>query len=345
MSSVNDSATAESLSIWLANAKKIHDAGRSLAASLYAIPVTLSLQGPLGSGKTTFLQGFAEGLGIRDSVTSPTFALEQRYRDSQGRELLHLDLYRLSTKDAALLVQSSADHIGIRCIEWADRLPMEALTEHSISLRFEEKDNGRSLLISFEDAQIPSTSQIVKWRKEAALQPHIIRHCTAVADLACALATFLIAEGRIVRTKLLRQCSELHDLFRYLDFRLGAAPAEVTVTEHEQDVWQEWRKRFSGMRHEEACAAFLQENGFAAAASVVKTHGWHLAIEQRRTTEQKLLFYADKRVAVEKRVTLRERFQDFAVRYGAETDSAERAKWYEETLAVERDLFPHGVPL
>jgi tRNA threonylcarbamoyladenosine biosynthesis protein TsaE len=63
----------------------------------------LLLEGDLGAGKTTFVQGLAEGLGAEVGASSPTFVLERRY---PGRfELIHLDLYRMEDeREAALLV-------------------------------------------------------------------------------------------------------------------------------------------------------------------------------------------------------------------------------------------------
>jgi tRNA threonylcarbamoyladenosine biosynthesis protein TsaE len=67
--------------------------GRDLAATLSAGDVVL-LQGELGAGKTAFVKGLAEGLGVaRDDVSSPTFTLVQEYRG--GRlPLVHVDLYK-----------------------------------------------------------------------------------------------------------------------------------------------------------------------------------------------------------------------------------------------------------
>src|SRR4051812_42798005 len=70
---------------------------RALAAELAAaLPVdaTLALHGDLGVGKTTFVQGLAEGLGVGAHVTSPTFAIYSVYEGRQ-RKLVHLDAYRL----------------------------------------------------------------------------------------------------------------------------------------------------------------------------------------------------------------------------------------------------------
>jgi tRNA threonylcarbamoyladenosine biosynthesis protein TsaE len=97
--------------------------GREVGASLSGSQVVL-LSGDLGAGKTAFVRGLAEGLGIDPSeVSSPTFTLIQEYRG--GRlPLHHVDLYRLKpieVDDLGLLDLTLED--GITAIEWPDRLP------------------------------------------------------------------------------------------------------------------------------------------------------------------------------------------------------------------------------
>jgi tRNA threonylcarbamoyladenosine biosynthesis protein TsaE len=76
---VNTLMHSETTKFWLKDAKMTHNLGASLVRSLHVLPLTILLDGELGSGKTTFLQGFASALGVKEPVSSPTFALEQRY--------------------------------------------------------------------------------------------------------------------------------------------------------------------------------------------------------------------------------------------------------------------------
>src|SRR5439155_6875132 len=88
-----------------------------------ALPIFRRDSEPLGAGKTAFVRGLAEGLGITpDEVSSPTFTLIQEYRG--GRlPLFHVDLYRLN--DAREIDDLGLDEIGedgVIAIEWAEKL-------------------------------------------------------------------------------------------------------------------------------------------------------------------------------------------------------------------------------
>jgi tRNA threonylcarbamoyladenosine biosynthesis protein TsaE len=97
------------------------DLGKSLTPGS-----VLLLTGNLGSGKTTFVQGLAQGMGIVDSIVSPTFTIINEY--FSGRlPLYHLDLYRLTSAEVDDLQLESywlglETELGIVAIEWAERL-------------------------------------------------------------------------------------------------------------------------------------------------------------------------------------------------------------------------------
>ncbi len=94
----------------------------------------IGLEGQLGSGKTTFVQGIARGLNITEQVTSPTFIIIAEY---EGRlPLYHMDLYRISGEDEFLAL-GGEDYFygdGVCVIEWSERI-RGILPENRISVR------------------------------------------------------------------------------------------------------------------------------------------------------------------------------------------------------------------
>jgi tRNA threonylcarbamoyladenosine biosynthesis protein TsaE len=125
---------------------------RALAARLAAaLPPgsVLALHGDLGAGKTTFVQGLALGLGIQESVTSPTFAILSLHRGG-GKTLVHVDAYRIQGGRALedLMIDDFLNPPWWVAIEWpenvADWLPATTLDldlghapgqRHSLRLR------------------------------------------------------------------------------------------------------------------------------------------------------------------------------------------------------------------
>ncbi len=94
--------------------------GSNFAKKLTA-PVVIGLFGDLGSGKTTFVQGMAKGLGINPNyyVNSPTFTMVNEYKN-----LIHVDLYRIEkpTEVETLALEEYAIPGNIVVIEWAEKM-------------------------------------------------------------------------------------------------------------------------------------------------------------------------------------------------------------------------------
>ena len=105
--------------------------GEKLSQELNPQSIVL-LQGPIGAGKTSFVQGIANGLSISENVTSPTFALSHHY-NSGKIPLIHLDLYRLENISSAREVffseeEEALQRKAILVIEWPELI--ESLVEN-----------------------------------------------------------------------------------------------------------------------------------------------------------------------------------------------------------------------
>jgi len=120
----------------------------------------LALFGDLGSGKTTFVQGLAQGWGALDPVTSPTFILVNVYRRADGQPFFHLDAYRLAGPAEAwdLDLPSLWDQ-GPLVVEWADRIEA-VLPPDRMDIRFTWMDDLKRHLL-FE-ARGPRTMPLLQ---------------------------------------------------------------------------------------------------------------------------------------------------------------------------------------
>jgi tRNA threonylcarbamoyladenosine biosynthesis protein TsaE len=109
----------------------------------------ICLEGDLGSGKTTLVQGMAAGWGSLDRVTSPTFVLLNLYRRLDGGQFHHLDAYRLKDAgEARDLDLETYIETGPLVIEWAERIAPALPAEHLwVSLRMVDIDQ-RDLVFS-----------------------------------------------------------------------------------------------------------------------------------------------------------------------------------------------------
>lgn len=115
----------------------------------------VALHGDLGSGKTTFVQGFAKGLGIEKKIISPTFIIIRTYqlgfrmKDVRMKHLYHVDLYRIESEhdvEGLGLFEIMNDPENIVVIEWPDKIE-HLLPENRRDISFEYlEDDKRRIL-------------------------------------------------------------------------------------------------------------------------------------------------------------------------------------------------------
>ena len=111
--------------VFVGSLKETIQLGRKFAQGLNPKSIIL-LQGPIGAGKTSFVQGIADGLCIEEDITSPTFALSHHY-NSGTIPLIHMDLYRieniLMAKEFFISEEEEAiQNKAIMIIEWSELL-------------------------------------------------------------------------------------------------------------------------------------------------------------------------------------------------------------------------------
>lgn len=112
-----------------------------------------ALFGDLGSGKTTFTQGFAKALGIKTKIISPTFIIARSYRINFGkfRRFYHIDLYRVENAGDLIdlgVEEIMSDEENIVVIEWPEKL--EKIEKKCLKIRFEYIDINKRKIIYYE---------------------------------------------------------------------------------------------------------------------------------------------------------------------------------------------------
>ena len=143
--------------ILLPDLKATQQLGITLGKNLTAGSIIL-LAGDLGAGKTTLVQGIGQGLGITDSIVSPTFTLINEYHD--GRlSLYHLDLYRLNPEHVGgLYLENYYEGIevplGVVAIEWSERLP--TLPDSYLKIQLSYEEDSRKAVLSCVGSDSPN---------------------------------------------------------------------------------------------------------------------------------------------------------------------------------------------
>lgn len=121
--------------------------GKKLASDVKA-PSIIELVGDVGAGKTTLVRGLAEGLGVKEPITSPSFTISKAYALSDEKQLIHYDFYRLS--DPGLMAEDLAENLSnpnnIIVIEWGESIA-DLLPENHMKIIIEYTDDGRRVVL------------------------------------------------------------------------------------------------------------------------------------------------------------------------------------------------------
>ncbi len=143
------------------SARQTQRVARMLAGQLSGFrpagAAVIALHGELGTGKTTFAQGFARALDVRENVLSPTFVLMKIYalKKKSFRHLVHVDCYRLASPPDLLHLgfkETLKDKDAIILIEWADRIK-KILPRDAIWITFAHglKQNERRIMFDAQE--------------------------------------------------------------------------------------------------------------------------------------------------------------------------------------------------
>ena len=179
-----------------------------------------------------------------------------------------------------------------------------------------------------KDCSLPTRKECLALLAEYHVPPHIVNHSQAVAKLAVFLAQRLNENGAAVDITLLEAACLLHDLLRVHDFKESYFNRfEQSLPEEEKTKWRRLRTKYKASSHEDAAYDILREQ-YPTLALTIKRHRYMALLDEKEkpdTWEEKLLYYADKRVMHETIVPLKERLAEGHKRnvflHGSETQS------------------------
>lgn len=131
----------------ISGAQKLQELGEKFGQTLSGGEV-IELIGDVGAGKTTFTQGIAQGLGIEEAVTSPSFTISNTYNSPKGLILRHYDFYRLN--DAGIMKDEIRESINnpkiITVVEWGDSVRGILPENHfSIEIKYSKEEDAREI--------------------------------------------------------------------------------------------------------------------------------------------------------------------------------------------------------
>lgn len=111
----------------------------------------IGLVGDLGSGKTSFVQGFAKGLGIKEKITSPTFVIQKNYKlkTENYKLLIHIDAYRIKNSKEIFNLgweEIISNSRNIIIIEWAEKIK-KILPKKYIQINFEHLEGDKKKIM------------------------------------------------------------------------------------------------------------------------------------------------------------------------------------------------------
>ena len=129
----------------------LHEAAREFLTAIEGKGTCYAFYAPMGAGKTTFIKAICEELGVKDVITSPTFAIVNEYTDGTGDPVYHFDFYRIKRQEE--LMDMGADeyfYSGYKCfMEWPE-IVEEELPDDMIKITITPQPDG-SRVVEFAE--------------------------------------------------------------------------------------------------------------------------------------------------------------------------------------------------
>lgn len=131
------------MKITISSIDSIHQAARQFLEAIRDRGNCMAFYAPMGAGKTTFIKAVCEELGVKDVITSPTFAIVNEYTDGTGHPIYHFDFYRIKKIDEVYdMGGDDYFYSGCYCfMEWPE-LVEDALPEETVRITITPQSDG-----------------------------------------------------------------------------------------------------------------------------------------------------------------------------------------------------------
>ena len=159
---------------------------------------------------------------------------------------------------------------------------------------------------------LPTREECFELLKEYHTPEHMVRHAIGVNKVAVLIAKEMNKKGYKVNVELVDRASLLHDMLRTVDLTDEQfEKLKERINAESVKFWDKLRKKYKGLRHEEATYLEFKEK-YPEIAAVLRNHGYPIMAEPEKlkTWEEKILNYADKRVMHDEVVLLKQRFEE-----------------------------------
>lgn len=181
--------------------------------------------------------------------------------------------------------------------------------------------------------------EILQLYREYHTPDNIIAHMKKVAKVCDILADRFIEKGIKIDKNTLLNAALLHDALRVCDIKkYNPYQLKKNATEKDLEVWNDLRKKYFKIGHERAMVNILKKMGELNLANLVLKHNFYL-VDKLKTWEEKILYYADKRVDHDKTVTLKKRFREGKKRNNGPGDDFAKIESIEQKIILlEKEL-------
>lgn len=302
------------------------------------------LFGEMWVWKTHFIKYLLEAIWVKKNVRSPTYAFSNYYK-TKWWNIWHYDLYRLEGKQSLPEIEehfNSSDDFVI--VEWAEKLKVKpkrrievyvsqesSTRDSSGDMNCHSRENGNLSPYSLRQIEFKfhwvsmSKDEIDKIFKEYKTPKHVLNHIEKVTSVADKVANNLIKNWVLVDKDLVHSGAMLHDFIRYIDFNwwLQREKIPYKCSDDDFEFWKKMEKKYKGIHHAIVANEILCSKWYPELWSVVMAHKSRQIFEWFNTIEEKIVYYADKRVVHDEIVSIKHRIEDWKKRYSREWDD-----WY-----------------